>query len=153
VLAALSDQGILADELARPQMFFGATSRPPITWTCQFLRAVSIVVAAVSAAGLLLFLSARGSRPPTLLMRRMALSRRAWLRSALLELGVLTGWAWPAGTLAGARSAARLSNGGPAVHLTEDAHSPAHRFFCVTDFQIAIPQHPIPVPSHSRCGQ
>ena len=89
--------------MQQPAGFLDATSLLPVTWTFDFLRAVSILVAAVSAAGLLLFLSARQQRQQAayILMKRMGMSRRSHLRSLLLELGTLTGWAWLTCTVTG----------------------------------------------------
>jgi putative ABC transport system permease protein len=103
VLAALARRGILTDDIQQPEGFLDVTGLLPVTWTFQFLEAVSILVAAVSAAALLLFLSGRQQRQRAayVLMRRMGLTRRAHLRSLLLELGVLTGFAWLVGAATG----------------------------------------------------
>jgi putative ABC transport system permease protein len=103
VLAALSQQSVLTDDVQQPATFLDAAGLLPVTWTFQFLQAVAVLVAAVSAAALLLFLSARQQRQQAayVLMRRMGLTRGTSLRSLLLELGALTGWAWVTGAATG----------------------------------------------------
>lgn len=103
VLAALTYRGILIDDTQRPAGFLDATSLLPVTWTFQFLQAVSLLVAVISVAQLLLLLAARQQRQEVsyVLMRHMGRTRRAYLRSLLLERGGLTGWAWLAGAATG----------------------------------------------------
>ena len=103
VLAGLTGRGVLTDDIEDPSTFLDATSLLPVTWTFDFLTALSALLAGVSAAGLLLFLAARAQRQEIgyVLMRRMGMTRGAHRRSLLLEIGALTGWAWTAGCLTG----------------------------------------------------
>jgi putative ABC transport system permease protein len=103
VLTALRQRHILTDGVQQPAGFLDAVSLLPVTWTFDFLRAVALLVAAMGAGGLLLFLAARQQRQQVsyVLMRRMGLGRGAHLRSLLVELGALTGWAWLTGVVTG----------------------------------------------------
>lgn len=103
VLDALTALGVVTDDIAQPEAFVDASSLLPVTWTFDFLRALSALVAALSLAGLLLFLAARQQRQETsyVMMRRMGMTAPAYRRSLLLEVGALSGWAWLVGTLTG----------------------------------------------------
>jgi predicted lysophospholipase L1 biosynthesis ABC-type transport system permease subunit len=102
-LSDLAERGILTEDVTQPDGVLDALDLLPVTWTFQFLQVVSILVALISAAGLLLFLAARQQRQQVsyVLMRRMGMTRRSYLGSLLLELSVLTGWAWLTGALTG----------------------------------------------------
>lgn len=103
LLAGLTDQGILTDAVDDPATFIDATSLLPVTWTFDFLRALSTLLAGISIAGLLLFLAARQQRQEAayVLIKRMGVTPRGYLHSLLLEIGSLCSWAWLAGCLTG----------------------------------------------------
>jgi len=108
VLDTLTDTGVLTDDVVEPTAFIDATSLLPVTWTFDFLRALSALVATLSIAGLLLFLAARQQRQEIsyVMLRRMGMSVRAYRRSLLYEIGALTGWAWLAGCVTGSAALA-----------------------------------------------
>ncbi|WP_299951914.1 FtsX-like permease family protein [uncultured Modestobacter sp.] len=103
VLQQLSDADVLTDEVAEPQQFLDATNLRAVGWSLDFLRLVAALVAVLSVAGLLLFLSARQERQETsyVMARRMGLSQRAFVQSLVFELGGMVAWAWAAGAGAG----------------------------------------------------
>ena len=108
VLDSLAAAGVLTDGVVEPAAFIDATTLLPVTWTFDFLRALSALVATLSIAGLLLFLAARQQRQETsyVMLRRMGMTARAHRRSLLYEIGALSGWAWLAGCATGAAALA-----------------------------------------------
>ena len=108
VLDALAADGVLTDDVVQPQAFVDATALLPVTWTFDFLRALSTLVATLSIAGLLLFLAARRQRQETsyVMLRRMGMTARTHRRSLLIEIGALSGWAWLVGCATGAAALA-----------------------------------------------
>jgi putative ABC transport system permease protein len=108
VLDALSATGVLTDDVVQPEAFIDATTLLPVTWTFDFLRALSSLVSGLSTAGLLLFLAARQQRQETsyVMLRRMGMTVRAHQRSLLIEIGALSAWAWLAGCATGAAALA-----------------------------------------------
>ena len=103
VLDALATAGVLTDDVVQPEEFVDAATLLPVTWTFDFLRALSTLVAGLSTAGLLLFLAARQQRQETsyVMLRRMGMTARTHRRSLLLEIGALSGWAWLIGSATG----------------------------------------------------
>ena len=108
VLDGLAAASVLTDDVVEPEAFIDATTLLPVTWTFDFLRALSTLVATLSIAGLLLFLAARQQRQEVsyVMLRRMGMSARAYRRSLLYEVGALSGWAWLAGCSSGAAALA-----------------------------------------------
>ena len=108
VLAALAATGVLTDDVVQPAAFVDAATLLPVTWTFDFLQALSTLVAGLSVAGLLLFLAARQQRQEAsyVLLRRMGMTARAHRRSLLIEIGALSGWAWSVGCATGAAALA-----------------------------------------------
>ena len=103
VLDTLAATDVLTDDVVQPEAFIDATTLLPVTWTFDYLRALSALVATLSIAGLLLFLAARQQRQEVsyVMLRRMGMSTRAYRRSLLYEIGALSAWAWVAGCVTG----------------------------------------------------
>jgi putative ABC transport system permease protein len=75
----------------------------PVTWIFGYLRALAVLIGAVAIAGTVFALSARTRRRAVayVMSRRMGLTKRAHLRSLLIELGLVVGLGWLLGTAAG----------------------------------------------------
>ena len=108
VLDTLAAGGVLTDDVRQPEAFVDATTLLPVTWTFDFLRALSTLVATLSIAGLLLFLAGRQQRQQVsdVMLRRMGMTMAAHRRSLLYELGALSGWSWLIGCATGAAALA-----------------------------------------------
>jgi putative ABC transport system permease protein len=79
-----------------PHGVVDATNYLAVTWSFGYLQALAALVGLIAIGGLLLYLATRQrSRIASYAMgRRMGLSRRAHLRSLLIELGALLAAAW-----------------------------------------------------------
>ncbi len=99
---AAAAQAAMTAQRARPFVTFtphgvvDATNYLAVTWTFGYLQALAALVGLIAVGGLLLYLATRQrSRTASYAMgRRMGLTRRAHLRSLVVELGALLGVAW-----------------------------------------------------------
>ncbi len=100
--SAAATQSAMTAQHARPFVTFtphgvvDATNYLAVTWTFGYLQALAALVGLIAVGGLLLYLATRQrSRTASYAMgRRMGLTRRAHLRSLVVELGALLGVAW-----------------------------------------------------------
>lgn len=78
----------------------GTTGLLPVTWLFGYLRALAILIGVVAIAGLVFGLAARTRRRRVsyVLSRRMGMSKLAHLNSLLLELTMIIGLGWLAGS-------------------------------------------------------
>lgn len=85
------------------RVLISTTGLLPVTWVFGYLRALAVLVGVVALAGLIFGLAARtrSRRVSYVLSRRMGLGRGTHLRSLLLELGVVLGLGWAAGSVLG----------------------------------------------------
>jgi putative ABC transport system permease protein len=76
----------------------------PVTWIFGYLRALAVLIGVVAVAGLVFALAARTRRRTVsyVLSRRMGMSKLTHLRSLVLELALVVGLGWLAGSGAGA---------------------------------------------------
>ncbi|HEY7010100.1 MAG TPA: hypothetical protein VH395_14215 [Jatrophihabitantaceae bacterium] len=84
----------------------GTTGLLPVTWLFGYLRALAILIGVVAIAGLVFGLAARTRRRRVsyVLSRRMGMSKTAHLNSLLLELTLVIGLGWLAGSSLGVGS-------------------------------------------------
>ncbi len=100
--SAAAAQSAMTVQHARPFVTFtphgvvDATNYLAVTWSFGYLQALAALVGLIAVGGLLLYLATRQrSRIASYAMgRRMGLTRRAHLRSLLVELGALLAAAW-----------------------------------------------------------
>jgi putative ABC transport system permease protein len=100
--SAAAAQAAMTAQHARPFVTFtphgvvDATNYLAVTWSFGYLQALAALVGLIAIGGLLLYLATRQrSRIASYAMgRRMGLTRRAHLRSLLIELGALLAAAW-----------------------------------------------------------
>ena len=78
----------------------------PITWIFGYLQALAALVGLVAVAGLVFGLAARARtrRVSYVMSRRMGMTRATHVRSVLVELAVVVGSGWLAGTALGVAS-------------------------------------------------
>jgi putative ABC transport system permease protein len=78
----------------------GTTGLLPVTWLFGYLRALAILIGVVAIAGLVFGLAARTRRRRVsyVLSRRMGMSKTAHLNSLLMELTLVIGLGWVAGS-------------------------------------------------------
>jgi putative ABC transport system permease protein len=82
----------------------GTTGLLPVTWIFGYLRALAILIGVIAVAGLVFALAARTRRRTVsyVLSRRMGMSKLAHIRSLVLELVLVVGLGWLAGSGVGA---------------------------------------------------
>lgn len=82
----------------------GTTGLLPVTWIFGYLRALAVLIGVVAIAGLVFALAARTRRRTVsyVLSRRMGMSKLTHLRSLVLELVLVVGLGWLAGSGVGA---------------------------------------------------
>lgn len=82
----------------------GTTGLLPVTWIFGYLRALAILIGVIAIAGLVFALAARTRRRKVsyVLSRRMGLGKRTHLLSLILELLLVVGFGWLAGSGVGA---------------------------------------------------
>lgn len=82
----------------------GSTGLLPVTWIFDYLQALAVLIGLVAIAGLVFALAARTRRRTVsyVMSRRMGLSKAAHLRSLLIELSLVVGAGWLAGSAVGA---------------------------------------------------
>lgn len=82
----------------------GTTGLLPVTWIFGYLRALAILIGVIAVAGLVFALAARTRRRTVsyVLSRRMGMSKLAHVRSLVLELVLVVGLGWLAGSGVGA---------------------------------------------------
>jgi putative ABC transport system permease protein len=78
----------------------GTTGLLPVTWLFGYLRALAVLIGVVAIAGLVFGLAARTRRRRVsyVLSRRMGMSKAAHLNSLLIELTLIIGLGWVAGS-------------------------------------------------------
>ena len=78
----------------------GTTGLLPVTWLFGYLRALAVLIGVVAVAGLVFGLAARTRRRRVsyVLSRRMGMSKAAHLNSLLIELALVVGLGWVAGS-------------------------------------------------------
>ena len=78
----------------------GTTGLLPVTWLFGYLRALAVLIGVVAIAGLVFGLAARTRRRRVsyVLSRRMGMSKIAHLNSLLMELTLIIGLGWLAGS-------------------------------------------------------
>ncbi|MDT4931169.1 MAG: putative transport system permease protein [Pseudonocardiales bacterium] len=81
----------------------GTTGLLPVTWVFGYLRALAILIGIVALAGLVFGLAARtrSRRVSYVLSRRMGMARLTHVNSLLIELGLVIGLGWVAGSSLG----------------------------------------------------
>lgn len=84
----------------------GTTGLLPVTWLFGYLRALAILIGVVAVAGLIFGLASRTRRRRVsyVLSRRMGMSKTAHLNSLLIELLIVVGLGWVAGSALGVGS-------------------------------------------------
>jgi putative ABC transport system permease protein len=84
----------------------GTTGLLPVTWLFGYLRALAILIGVVAVAGLIFGLASRTRRRRVsyVLSRRMGMSKLAHLNSLLIELLIVVGLGWVAGSALGVGS-------------------------------------------------
>jgi putative ABC transport system permease protein len=84
----------------------GTTGLLPVTWLFGYLRALAILIGVVAVAGLVFGLASRTRRRRVsyVLSRRMGMSKIAHLNSLLIELVIVVGLGWVAGSALGVGS-------------------------------------------------
>ncbi|TAM88168.1 MAG: ABC transporter permease [Jatrophihabitans sp.] len=84
----------------------GTTGLLAVTWVFGYLRALAVLIGIVAVAGLVFALASRTRRRTVgyVLSRRMGMSKGAHLRSLLIELALVVGFGWLAGSGMGAAS-------------------------------------------------
>jgi putative ABC transport system permease protein len=82
------------------EVVVGSTGLLPVTWLFGYLRALAVLIGVVAIAGLVFGLAARTRRRRVsyVLSRRMGMSKLAHLNSLLLELALVIGTGWVAGS-------------------------------------------------------
>jgi putative ABC transport system permease protein len=82
----------------------GTTGLLPVTWIFGYLRALAILIGVIAVAGLVFALAARTRRRTVsyVLTRRMGMTKSAHVRSLVLELVLVVGLGWLAGSGVGA---------------------------------------------------
>jgi putative ABC transport system permease protein len=82
----------------------GTTGLLPVTWIFGYLRALAVLIGVVAIAGLIFALAARTRRRTVsyVLSRRMGMSKLTHVRSLVLELVLVVGFGWLAGSGVGA---------------------------------------------------
>ncbi|MEO8887736.1 MAG: FtsX-like permease family protein [Jatrophihabitantaceae bacterium] len=82
----------------------GTTGLLPVTWIFGYLRALAVLIGVVAVAGLVFALAARTRRRTVsyVMGRRMGLRPLTHLRSLLIELALVVGFGWLAGSGVGA---------------------------------------------------
>lgn len=82
----------------------GTTGLLPVTWIFGYLRALAILIGVIAVAGLVFALAARTRRRTVsyVLSRRMGMTKLAHVRSLVLELVLVVGLGWLAGSGVGA---------------------------------------------------
>ncbi|MEO9138178.1 MAG: FtsX-like permease family protein [Jatrophihabitans sp.] len=81
----------------------GTTGLLPVTWVFGYLQALAILIGVVALAGLVFGLAARTRtrRVSYVLSRRMGMSKLTHFNSLLIELGIVIGLGWTAGSSLG----------------------------------------------------
>lgn len=84
----------------------GTTGLLPVTWVFGYLRALAVLIGVVAVAGLVFALASRTRRRTVsyVLSRRMGMSKVTHVRSLVLELALVVGFGWLAGSSMGAAS-------------------------------------------------
>jgi putative ABC transport system permease protein len=84
----------------------GTTGLLPVTWVFGYLRALAVLIGVVAVAGLVFALASRTRRRTVsyVLSRRMGMSKGTHVRSLVLELALVVGFGWLAGSGMGAAS-------------------------------------------------
>jgi putative ABC transport system permease protein len=83
-----------------PPVLVGNTGLLPVTWVLSYLRALALLIGLVAMAGLVFALASRARRTAVayILTRRMGVRRRTHLASLVVELTLIVGVGWLAGT-------------------------------------------------------
>jgi len=102
VRAILADHFRVLTELDS-DVLIGNTGLLPVTWVFGYLKALAVLIGAVSVAGLVFALAARVRRRVVayVMTRRMGMSQATHIRSLIIELALVVGAGWLAGSLAG----------------------------------------------------
>lgn len=81
----------------------GTTGLLPVTWVFGYLRALAVLIGVVAVAGLVFGLAARTRhrRVSYVLSRRMGMAAATHVNSLLIELGIVIGLGWVAGSSLG----------------------------------------------------
>ncbi|MGI8761370.1 MAG: hypothetical protein ACR2LF_08790 [Jatrophihabitantaceae bacterium] len=103
-LALLKRDGFSVLTELTSQLVIGTTGLLPVTWIFGYLQALAVLIGVVAIAGLVFALAARTRRRTVsyVLSRRMGMTRTAHLRSLLIELSLVVGFGWLAGSGVGA---------------------------------------------------
>jgi putative ABC transport system permease protein len=103
-LALLQNDGLTMLGKLTTDVAIGSTGLLPVTWIFDYLRALAILIGVVAIAGLVFALAARTRRRTVsyVMSRRMGLGKAAHLRSLLIELALVVGFGWLAGSGVGA---------------------------------------------------
>lgn len=94
-------------------LVIGTTGLLPVTWIFGYLRALAILVGVVAIAGLIFALAGRTRRRTVsyVLSRRMGLRQRTHIASLFIELCLVVGLGWLAGSSAGTGAFAFIYRG------------------------------------------
>ncbi|MGH3265108.1 MAG: hypothetical protein ACRDNS_24300, partial [Trebonia sp.] len=99
-LALIDSDGYSVLTEITSDVVIGTTGLLPVTWIFGYLRALAILIGVVAVAGLIFALAARTRRRTVsyVLSRRMGLAKLTHLRSLVLELALVVGFGWLAGS-------------------------------------------------------
>jgi putative ABC transport system permease protein len=103
-LALIQSEGYSVLTELTSDVVIGTTGLLPVTWIFGYLRALAVLIGVVAIAGLIFALASRTRRRTVsyVLSRRMGMSKLTHLRSLVLELVLVVGFGWLAGSGVGA---------------------------------------------------